>query len=138
MLIVKNTEPRVHSLGGFVTLLPGVNEVDEAAWERALSISIVQHYVDEGVFVVAGSAKGKPGEAAAIAGMSVGEAKKLVGETVDLQLLRSWESLEERKGVQSSITAQITKVESAVDTKPPATEDDGTDLTTKGKHGRGK
>lgn len=56
-----NNEARVHHVGGAITLLPGENEVDAAAWAKVSGLPVVQSYVRRGALIVLGEPQGEKG-----------------------------------------------------------------------------
>jgi len=114
-MMIKNNEARIHKLGNSVTLMPGVNEIDGAAWKEAKKILVVQELVKSGVLEVVGKGssheeEGEESEEEAnesIDNMTVADASALIGETFDKALLNKWKKADKRKGVHDAIEAQL-------------------------------
>lgn len=106
-LLVENTEARIHNLGGHCILMPGHNEVDEAAWKKALEIELVRDFVRLGVLKTKATAPAAPGAQTTIAAMKAPEAVEVVKKTVDKELLERWYAEDQRKGVLSAIEEQL-------------------------------
>jgi hypothetical protein len=85
-------------------LLPGLNEVDEAAWEQAEKIELVKHYLSTGALKVTRSAP-------EIGKYQQREALDLVKRTVDRSLLEKWSSAERRRPVLDAIELQMKNIE---------------------------
>jgi hypothetical protein len=118
-LLVDNTEARIHNLGGHCILLPGINEVDEAAWKEALKIELVRDFVRLGLLKPQAPAAGTQ-DAAGLAAMKAPEAIATVKKTVDKDLLEKWYADEQRKGVLEVIEAQLEEIAPAKPQAPAA------------------
>ncbi len=109
MVFVKNTRPRLHSIpvAGFKTLqlVPGINQLDERAWSVALEHESVKRALDAGDLEVE-SKRGADTDNP-LKGLAPSKAVRLVGETFDERLLRSWRVVELRGPVLSAIDAQL-------------------------------
>lgn len=123
-IMVENTEDRIHCVADLplrVTpavestaagappppkdaLLPGLNEVDEAAWAEAEKIELVKHYIESGVFKVTR-------QAPEIGKYQQRDALDLVKRTVDKPLLEKWASAEKRRPVVDAIELQLKAIE---------------------------
>ncbi len=123
-IMVENTEDRIHCVADLPlrmtpavertaagappppkdALLPGLNEVDEAAWAEAEKIELVKHYMETGVFKVTRSAP-------EIGKYQQREALDLVKRTVDKALLEKWAASERRRPVQDAIDLQLKTIE---------------------------
>jgi hypothetical protein len=118
-LLVENTQPRIHNLGGHCTLMPGINEVEEAAWKEALKIELVRDLVRLGVLKPQAPAAPVAG-AQGLAAMKVPEAIATVKKTVDKDLLEKWYADEQRKGVLEAIEEQLEEITPAKPQAPAA------------------
>jgi hypothetical protein len=118
-LLIENIEARIHNLGGHCILLPGINEVDEAAWKEALKIELVRDFVRLGVLKPQTPAAGAQ-ESAGLAAMKAPEAIAVVKKTVDRDLLEKWYADEQRKGVLEAIEAQLEEIAPAKPQTPAA------------------
>lgn len=121
-LILKNNAPRVHQLGlpskgqKALVLLPGINpNVDEAAWEKAKEIALVQHYLKTKEIEVVDVEGAKAGEELDVNSLSVAAATKLIGDTFDRAVLEGWKKKAEKRGVQVAIDNQLKLIEAAGD-----------------------
>jgi hypothetical protein len=123
-VFIHNTEPRLIELAAVrsvrddggktidelvtVRLMPGMNDADPAKWSLVRASPVAKALVATG--------KVKPLEepaakAGSIRDMNVGEAVKLVGETVDTALLDKWTVEESRKTVLEAIERQLEKLQ---------------------------
>jgi hypothetical protein len=139
-LVLKNNAPRVHQLGlpskgqKALVLLPGINpNVDEAAWEKAKEIALVQHYLKTKEIEVMDLEGAKAGEKLDINGLSVAAATKLIGDTFDRAALEDWKKAAEKRGVQSAIEKQLELLEVAGDEDGDAKESEGAKAGEKAK-----
>lgn len=84
-----------------VVLRPGVNEVNAEQFERATKKSLQwAAWIKEGLVEI----KQKPADAGEGLGhFSAAEAKKLIEETFDVELLEAWEHEEKRSAVAKAI-----------------------------------
>jgi len=116
------TKPNVWKIGS-LRFLPGINEVDEAAWNKVKDHPLLQERFNSGALLwVKGPGVQKKevpedvppeeveSDVEALDGMTSDEAKALVAKTFSLDLLNSWLELETRKGVLKAIEAQIEAV----------------------------
>lgn len=113
MPLVKNNEARVHNLGGHLTLGPGVNNPDPKAWAEAKKIKLVQHHLEEGTF--------EELDVKDLAQVSEKRAVKLVSDTVDRELLKTFAATEKREKVKAAIAKQLEKINPV----PKKDEDEG-------------
>lgn len=111
MIRVINKRPRLHgiAIGGrpgqdvVLNLWPGVNEVDDAQWAEAMKNKLVQKHIDDEDLEVS-EALGPFGE------LDERAAVKLISETFNRDLLKSWKFMDGRPGVLGAIAAQIEKL----------------------------
>ena len=95
-------------------LKPGVNEIEPAAWATAKEALSVQRMIEAELLVEEAGATEAGGEVN-ITDLSHAKAKKLIAETVDVDLLTKWSS--ELKGdLKKAVTHQLEKVQT--DPKP--------------------
>lgn len=94
-------------------LLPGVNQLPRAQWEKAKGEKMVQLHVTEGLFVELG--------AKSLAELDEKRALELVDLTVDDRLLKTWHGSEQRSKVRAALEAQGKKVAT---TKPADDKDE--------------
>ena len=130
MPLVKNNEARIHTIGApkggtEIRLMPGANEVDADAWATAKTLPVIQaHLRAKTLEEVGASGKtahptpgpseslfGKPHASVepptSLAQLKPDEAKALVGDTFDKELLGRWKKSDSRKGVQDAIDEQL-------------------------------
>lgn len=115
------TLPNVWKIGP-IRFLPGINEVEESNWNKVKDHPLLQERFDSGALVWVKGPKDEVKKAKAealppveddgdaLAGTTVEEAKKLVTDTFDLNLLKKWSETETRKSVLKAIEAQVDKV----------------------------
>lgn len=84
-------------------LLPGNNEVPNEAWAVIGQDAEVQRMIDEGVLVVVLG----PDKKATLSQMALSQARKIIKDTLDVDLLTSWLKTETRKDVVDAIQAQV-------------------------------
>lgn len=92
---------------GEVILMPGVNEVDAAKWDKAATSPAVKAYLKmraKGGITVDEKSSGP-------ADLSVDDAVDLVEDTVDGALLKKWAEREDRAEVSAAIKSQIEKID---------------------------
>lgn len=138
-VLVEYKGANVYKAAG-LRFLPGVNSVDQAAWEKAKAeLPLVRHRVKDGQLAelatpapaepAAGGAEAPAandkGGFAKLDGFNAKEATELVGKTFDPALLAFWQETEGRKGVLAAIEGQLAKID-------PANKDDDKE---KGKGG---
>jgi hypothetical protein len=122
--LIKNNRARVIGAGlpGSKTpllLKPGVNSVDEALLDRLADNDLFRALFDDGSppslqYVrtkrrrAAASAPAVPVEAKPfdITSVNVDQALAIIKETLDVELLRAWSEMDERKTVQKALGAQ--------------------------------
>ena len=106
------------------TLVPGINEVDDEMWGRIAQHPNVKHYLEAGDLKVQNPPKDGPDRKKNAKGLlqyQIIEAKKLVRQTYDKQLLLEWKENDTRAGITSEIDRQITKIDA---TARPKTEEE--------------
>ncbi len=125
-MIVNHKRSGVLNADG-VVLKPGPNQVDIKAWENSRKHPMIKKLMDLGEIVEESefdenlklSAKEeKSADETILSPMKIPQAKALVEETVDLELLEQWKKSEKRNQVIGSINSQIDKL------KAPAEERD--------------
>lgn len=121
---------------------PGINEIPLEAWQRAQRNKLFVKRLDDGILQVQKmptgydsygqplkAAKGVKGEALpaanesnySLAGLNAQQAKEIIGKTVNVELLESWNEQEDRKGVSKLISDRIAELEKL--TSPKVQED---------------
>jgi hypothetical protein len=119
-MLVKWNEQRVKviptNLYGSIVLLPGGNEVADAAWLEARKY-IGQELKDGKIEEIkAVEVKGKEGEPSTVKGtalkdLTVKEAESLIKETANLATLNAWLETESRDSARALLFKQIAKIE---------------------------
>lgn len=114
---------------GNLRLMPGMNQIPEEIWKEAKSHPLIQHRLNSGEITVLAQAKSgvqektlkndlekkvsETGENSnSLDSYSTNQAKDIVQNTFDLNLLRRWQTEETRKAVYKVVEAQIEKIES--------------------------
>jgi hypothetical protein len=108
-VLIRNNTLSVHGIvlprpnGGmdYVTLLPGVNDVESEQWAECMKNGAVTDRVEARLYDVVSS------EDASISGVKEKAAIALVGETVIESLLLAWQKAEKRPRVRAAIKAQL-------------------------------
>lgn len=93
--------------GGEKIFKPGINELTLADWEVIKDHDNVKHFLEEGKLSWVGRSpedKEKPVEMSAL---PISEVKRIVGNTVDVDLLAKWKTGEKRHEVVKLIEARI-------------------------------
>lgn len=126
-IIVRNNQSRIHQIGmpggvGVppVTLLPGINEVEEDQWAKCMEIPMIRDFYtkprkdDDGdplkplLEVLSAKASADPFKDA-----RPGDAIKMIGELLDVKRLRELAETETRPAVQQAIQKQLAKINAA-------------------------
>lgn len=109
--IMGQTAAKTVAVVDHVTLLPGVNEVDPAKWDKVKDYDLVKRLAEEGRrgkgFVVGDPKKSLK----TLADLSEKEARYTVEDTVDAKLLAAWKASEKRETVIAAIDAQFEKID---------------------------
>jgi hypothetical protein len=105
-MLVKFNKATVMDAEG-VKLMPGANQVDRQAWERARKHPIVKALIEDGTI----EELEEIADEHPLKNLKPGAAISLVKETVDAQLLKGWLEDEERKPVRAAIEKQIEALE---------------------------
>lgn len=103
---------------GFVTLLPGVNEIDKATWDACVGNPARRHQLAEGELEVIED------EQKSIVDMKPAEAIAIVKATVKAELLETWAAEESRKTVLDAIEKQLEAVALAAKKAEPEGDDE--------------
>jgi hypothetical protein len=121
-VLVKNEESNLKHING-KTLMPGVNVVDPKWWANAKKHPSVKKLLDAATLTEEmdpqeaedAEALGDEGASEAvidhITTQTVNQARGLVNDTVDVDLLKKWLARDERKSVKEAITKQLAKLE---------------------------
>ncbi len=120
-MIVNYKRPGVHNAEGII-LKPGANAVDVKEWAKVrvhpmikMAIEsgeiVEESEVDESMFTTMTKDEDQAGEDSILSGMKIPQAKGLVEETTDLELLNRWKRTENRNQVIGAIKAQLEKVQ---------------------------
>jgi len=92
-----------------IQLLPGVNEVTKEDWSLALQHPVVKRYLDEeGILEVKGqTVDDKPSKKEGLEDYTIPSASKIIKETYDVELLKSWKLKDDRVGIAQAIDDQL-------------------------------
>ena len=104
-MIIINHENRLHHIGDFVKLGPGVNTVDPEKWVEAKKIKTIRYYVSEGIL--------EERHENSLKEMKPDAAIKLVKMTVDMAVLDKWTGTSGVKRVEDAVKAQKTMLKNA-------------------------
>jgi hypothetical protein len=116
-MLVLNHRNGLHHVGdsssgkASLTFLPGLNDVDEKAFTKALELPAFKALVDDEVMEVVLTKAGKPVAAAEVAQLPEKQTLALVAETVDSKLLKAWQLTEKRQPVLDAIQAQLDAID---------------------------
>lgn len=114
-MLVKFEEKRVlmvpHEAGApLIRLLPGVNDVDDAAWAKA-RVNLKEKLAARQVIEVGATVKKeKDGEVVVgkkFSDLGAEEAEGVVADTNDVELLAKWKSTEKRDSVRLAIANRV-------------------------------
>ncbi len=106
-----------------VTLVPGVNSIPDADWEKCQSHPTVKAMMEDGDIELV-EAKGevtaddKKNGAPDLKGYNAKEAAKAVKATANPDLLEEWLKMESRSSVKKAIVDQLAKIEEATTPDP--------------------
>lgn len=101
-----------------VQLLPGINEISDKEWDEIEDHKNVQAHIEEGNLVVRDKPSGdRKQKTEGLMQYDIKEAKRIVKETFDKELLAKWSDMDDRKGVQEAIAVQVKKVDESVKLK---------------------
>ena len=115
---VDNKDTRIWNVGDHVTLLPGVNEVEDAVWAKAEPSA--KNLVD------AGLVEPKPGVSVKnLWKHNPHEAVALVKATVDRKLLEGWAETEKRRPVLDAINGRLDEITPKPSDKKAGKKDEG-------------
>lgn len=111
-MLIENTKPSIHGLGfydshgkiGTVKMVPGINEIDDAEWEKVKNLRTVKSRLENGTYVIR-SASGE-----SITKLAAADAVRQVKRTFDSKLLDKWIAEDQRKAVRDAIAEQYTKI----------------------------
>ena len=122
-MLVEWTMPNVYSIwhsnkGKPLQLLPGINEVDDKMWTECEKHPNVKLNIDEGNLVVHDKPTGdRKQKTEGLMQYDVREAKRIVKNTFDKDLLGKWAKMDNRQVIQTEIETQIKKVDESVRVK---------------------
>lgn len=109
-----------------VALIPGVNKIDPADWEKMSKHPLIQARVESGaleVLTAVGKASAAVDPVVQLLAQKPGEALKLAAQTIDAGLLSAWAAAEKRPAVKKAIDAQLKKLAEPVEFRTKKTED---------------
>ena len=107
-VLINNTVPRIQTIGVRqddgeildIKLMPGINEVDADQWAKAVKDSpVLKNKVDEEEIVVQGTGT--------ILNSRLPDAKRIISQTLDRELLTAWKAADKRPAVIAAIDEQL-------------------------------
>ena len=105
-----------------VRLLPGINEVEEAEWNKVKNHKQVVAALDEGVLVVLQdpTKEDKPldGLPSSLEKFSLKDACELVDGVMEIDVLKKWQKRETREAVKAALKKQIKELDKASESQP--------------------
>lgn len=113
-MLIRNNSVRIMVVpvqGGNVRIMPGVQEIETETWKKVLPL--VKEKIEEGELENMDERMDDEFEEG-LGAFSVNEAKKLVKETADEDLLNEWLMSDSRKGVKDAIRKQLKYIADAV------------------------
>lgn len=108
------THPDGRVIQGRLVLKPGVNEVDPAVWEKVREHPALRKRINQGLIEVL-SQGDESTHGAELRALRPNEARRLVRETIDVDVLTKWHEVEDRDNVLEQIEKQMAKVVKTVD-----------------------
>lgn len=99
---------------GEFLFVPGNNEISNSLWADLMSNANFKRRVDSGYFKITSQAEPSGEGEIALADFGPAEAKQVVRDTFDPELLRTWQKAETRKTVLSVIEEQLEKADKRV------------------------
>jgi hypothetical protein len=108
-MLVKHNRDGLHHVNGLV-FLPGVNEVDEKAFDAACKLPAFKALVDDGTFEPVQTKSGKAVSVGDVTKLPEKDAIALVTETINSELLNGWKS-DTRPAVLEAIAAQLVAID---------------------------
>lgn len=104
----------------YIKLVPGFNDIDDKDWENAEKNSDVKALVDSGDIEVVKEvvnpdkeAKDKKIKVSSLKDLPANEAEKIIADTWDVDVLKSWKKKESRDSVRTTIMNQLENIEKA-------------------------
>ena len=113
-MLIRNNSVRIMVVpvqGGNVRIMPGVQEIETETWKKVLPL--VKEKIEDGELENMDERMDDEFEEG-LGAFSVNEAKKLVKETADEDLLNEWLMSDSRKGVKDAIRKQLKYIADAV------------------------
>lgn len=99
--------------GGTILLMPGVNTPKKEEWDKVKTNPIVKQMIEDGKIEVVEAEKADSEEkevSTSLALLHVKTAEKLVKETLNRDILKTWLSTEKRPSVLKALNEQLDKV----------------------------
>lgn len=113
-MLVQNKGKHVRHAAG-VTVVPGANQLEDAAWKKFSSNPLMKKLIDRGEIEAMGKAQSTKD-------MNADKAIVLVEDTFNVSLLNEWKAAEDRKTVLEAIQLQLEKIQGQGD--PDGNQDD--------------
>jgi hypothetical protein len=105
-----------YKMAAVIVCTPGVNKIEDEVWERvSKNPEMIKLLESDRVVVVRASdpdqkAAEKKGEAVELFGLSLNDAMRVVGQTLNFELLEQWAESETRPKVKRAIEKQLDKL----------------------------
>ena len=93
-----------------IVIMPGVNEFANKVWEHVSKLPMVIKLVKSGEIAIKSKVEGDDDMVAIAKVENVDEAKDIVRQTFNHQLLKEWKDGETRNGVIKAINQQIAEI----------------------------
>lgn len=108
------TAPGGQVIQSRLVLKPGVNEVSREQWAQVKDHPAMRRRINQGLIEVL--SEGDESEhASELAKLRPNEARRLVAETIDVDVLEKWREVEDRETVLEALEKQVGKVSKTVD-----------------------
>lgn len=117
-MILKNNAARPISFGtglpdaSVKIIKPGTNDISKEDWAVLEKHPVIKAMLKSKEFEIVGGEKGGETEGKELKDLSSKDATKLVGETFDTAVLKSWLESETRSPIKKAIETQLEKIES--------------------------
>lgn len=102
-MLVQNKGKYVRHAAG-VTVVPGANQLEDAAWKKFSGNSLMKKLIDRGEIEAMGKAQSTKD-------LNADKAIVLVEDTFNVSLLNEWKAAEDRKTVLEAIQSQLDTIQ---------------------------
>ena len=111
-MLITNTQPSLIHLDKDTMLIPGVNTIELETWKKFESHPMVKILLDKGDLELEQApseveANGDSGDANALEGLKFSSAKSMIKQTMSVELLNLWLTVEKKETVIDLIKKQI-------------------------------